>query len=297
MHRQVRTHPSLKVVFWAVLILVTSLACVISGGPGSSGIPTATLIPRIATDALPESPTQAGTTPVATGRPQPGSTAIPSPTKKASGIEMVALRQGLASLDTYVLTSRVLNTGPTSNDRSDLKVIYKGNNPKKSSHIHQESLDSTAEDPSTEVDISDTYQVSTRSCSISDGSSSGQLREVLPIQLDMNDTFATLIDANLMVDNPVFVAEETINGIPANHYRFVISRLGKDSGGVVSRNQGDLWVAKDGKYLVKYAAVLEISTNTTDKSLAQVMHSELTMELSAVNQPLEITIPANCVKK
>ena len=68
----------------------------------------------------------------------------------------------------------------------------------------------------------------------------------------MNGLVTSMIGLTPLIDNPVFVAAETVNGIPANHFTFKVSGLGATSGAVVNLNQGDYWLAVDGNYIVKY---------------------------------------------
>jgi hypothetical protein len=80
-------------------------------------------------------------------------------------------------------------------------------------------------------------------------------------------------------------------------------------------------VAKDGQYLVKYALTLDLTGTASNKtavpsktptpgktatpnktpaapqSSTQTMHAEFAVELSGVNQALDIAIPATCKKK
>lgn len=60
---------------------------------------------------------------------------------------------------------------------------------------------------------------------------------------------------------------------------------------LVDANQGDVWVAKDGGYVLKY------TVNVSMRSDAQSTESynvQLTLELTSVNQPVTIQVPAQC---
>jgi hypothetical protein len=246
-----------------------------------------------------------------------------TPTRKVPNPNPVGIRQGLASLNTYRFTIKVKTNGPTAADRSENTTLYEVNAPKNSSHIHTETLTSSADSPSSEVSVSDIYNVGNQSCTVSKSGSElkGTLTDVDPLQNDMTNTLTGLMDFNIYTENPVFVAEETVNGIVTNHFSFKVTKLGKDSGGVVGKNNGDYWVAKDGQYLVKYALTLDLTgtapnrtavpsktpapgktatpnkTPAATQSSTQTMHAEFTVELSGVNQVVDIAIPATCQKK
>jgi hypothetical protein len=64
-----------------------------------------------------------------------------------------------------------------------------------------------------------------------------------------------------LTDNPTFVAAETVNGIPSNHFSFKVSGLGVASGAAVLANRGDYWLAVDGQYIVKYHLLLGTCTD------------------------------------
>jgi hypothetical protein len=93
------------------------------------------------------------------------------------------------------------------------------------------------------------------------------------------------------VDNPTFVAQETVNGIPVNHFTFTVSGLGVKSGAQVNANQGDYWLAVDGQYIVKYSLVVETSSDPQ----TNVMHEEISIDLNQINQPISIAFPQGCL--
>jgi len=242
-----------------------------------------------ANTAIPGVPTATRVQPAATITPTPkGPNPIPLP-----------LRQGMASLDTFRIKIQVLTSGPTKADRVENTTLIEANTKTESTHMRLQMTSSSASDPVPETEITDQYSVAGKSCSISTSGSStktptGELTESDPIASDIANTFSSLVDYNVYVENPVFVAQETLNGIATNHFTFKVTRLGKESGGVVTQNSGEYWVAKDGQYLVKYRVILELSS---DKAGTKVNRSEITIELTSINQPMEITIPANCVKQ
>ncbi len=87
-----------------------------------------------------------------------------------------------------------------------------------------------------------------------------------------------------------YVGDETVNGVPAKHYKTDVSSftaLGYGSA------QGDAWVAQTGDFVVKYT----FQATGKDKLLGNPNSEgtiKWTYELDNINQPLDIQPPANC---
>lgn len=82
---------------------------------------------------------------------------------------------------------------------------------------------------------------------------------------------------------------ETVNGAAANHYKFDERALGLAS---LAKSQGELWVASNGGYLVKYL----LTTKSGADYFGEGTEGTLTWdyELTNVNQPVSIKLPENC---
>lgn len=107
----------------------------------------------------------------------------------------------------------------------------------------------------------------------------------------MQGLITSMFGLTPLIDTPHFVAAETVNGIPTNHFTFQVSGLGASSGAVVNLNQGDYWLAIDGQYIVKYILVVETSMEAD----FEVLHEEISIEMTQVNQPVSITFPQGCL--
>ena len=86
-------------------------------------------------------------------------------------------------------------------------------------------------------------------------------------------------------------AEETVNGIQSNHFTFKVSGLGAKSGAEVTANQGEYWLAVDGRYIFKYTLVLESRT----VPLSEILHEEISIDLTDINNPIDISFPQSCI--
>lgn len=82
---------------------------------------------------------------------------------------------------------------------------------------------------------------------------------------------------------------ETINAVAAAHYTFDQRALGEDG---LTESTGELWVAADGGYLVKY----RLSSQGGADYFGEGIEGTLTLEydLTAVNQPMTISLPDDC---
>jgi hypothetical protein len=211
---------------------------------------------------------------------------------------MVGLRTGLASLNSYQTTLRTVITGPEPADLNDVTMTTQVDSQKKASRTRMETREVSADNPKGSTDVNETLAIGNQQCEITGqgASQKGKLTEQKPIESDLRGTLTGLLDFTLTAENPVFVAEETVNGIPSNHFTFKVTQLGKDSGAVVRNNKGDYWLARDGQYLVKYTLALEASTAAEGSAKAQLFKADVSYELSNVNAPVAIAFPAVCKK-
>jgi hypothetical protein len=81
--------------------------------------------------------------------------------------------------------------------------------------------------------------------------------------------------------------DETVNGILSRHYVFDEKSIGW---GTFSRAEGEVWVAVDGDYVVKYILQAEGKNPITNDE----GHVEWGYEIRDVNQPITIEPPAGC---
>lgn len=81
---------------------------------------------------------------------------------------------------------------------------------------------------------------------------------------------------------------ETVNGVEADHYTFDERALGET--GV--KSSGELWVASQGGYIVRYL----LTTTGGEDHFGDSMEGKLTVDyqLTEINQPVEIPLPEGC---
>lgn len=97
------------------------------------------------------------------------------------------------------------------------------------------------------------------------------------------------------IEDADYVGDTTVNGIDVKQYHFNETNLKNDAINDVDQLEGDVYVAKDGGYLVRLvmqgtgnmADILDTTVNTTGE-----IHVEL--NLTEVNEPITVEIPEAC---
>lgn len=121
---------------------------------------------------------------------------------------------------------------------------------------------------------------------------------------DTEDSFADSLNANEFLEDvgdAELVGEETINGIETLHYTFDETAI-QDETTQFNWAQGDVYIAKEGNYVVRFriegeGAVgdlgLDMVEENTDAA-PTVGLMVVQMDLTNINEPVSITIPAEC---
>lgn len=293
-----------RILFFMITVLVlATLAC------NASAI---TNQETTSSEAKPEAPS--GELPAPEGQsPEQGAPEVEAPQVEAAeetvpadaGEEQAAsqpaaspmgIREGLASFNSFRMTMNTINNGPTPLDRNESQVEIKYDAENDVRHMHTETVSSSAEYPEEESTLEDQYQIGLSTCTISsDGEYTDvETQEITPLQRDMTESASNLFDLIITAENPTLVGQETVNGIPSNHYTFRVTGLGDYSGAEVKLADGEYWVALDGQYLVKYLLALEAATGPEGDPATEIMHSEYNFELQETNQPVNISMPPEC---
>jgi hypothetical protein len=201
----------------------------------------------------------------------------------------VSISDGLASLNSYQITITSITRGPDPAESTTIVIETRRSQDQKAryTHVTQTVVHAGDEDPS--ISENELYRIGNDQCSGSGGDWSWT--SMAPNQAEMQDVIMKLYSISPIFDNPTFVSQETVSGIPSNHFTFKVAGLGVESGAEVTANQGDYWLAIDGQYIVKYSLVLE----TVMDPQTNVLHTEISIDLSNVNQPVNVAFPQACL--
>jgi hypothetical protein len=254
-----------RIFFALCLAVIPMMGCSLSGNP------------RPDTGVNPTEPaaTEALDTPTPTPPPDP----VP-----------VTFNDGLASLDSYRLNVIVKSVGPdpAQSNTTDVQSQRSSDNDASVTRYTSTVISPDGEGP----EISDTtsYRIGNDQCSGSDDGG-WEWTSMSPAQAEMQGLVTSMLGMTPIIDDPVFVAAETVNGAPTNHFAFQVSGLGSSSGAVVNMNQGDYWLAVDGQYIVKYLLIVEMS----EAANSEVLSQEISIDLNDINQPVSIAFPQGCL--
>ena len=111
-------------------------------------------------------------------------------------------------------------------------------------------------------------------------------------QIEAGDSLANRMEPAGFLNYVIGAAEagsETVNDIAAAHYTFDQHALGQQD---LTESTGELWVAPDGGYIVKYVLTTKGKADYFGDGIEGALSFDY--ELTAVNQPVTINIPADC---
>lgn len=267
-----------------LLLSAVSLACNLSvSSPGSAADASSAAGESSVADATPSSDASSTTSEDA------GSAAASSEAPS----QPVPFNQGLASLNSYRATISMQTTGPTALDKSIMETEMQYTADANARYTRTRTVSSSQEEPEEFEDVTEIYQAQGENCTFSGGE--WQYTALSPIEQEVTDLFTSLVDFTPVVHNPVFVGEENLNGVMTNHFQFQLTGVGARSGALVTQSAGDYWLAQDGQYLVKYLLSVELRGGPETDPEAEVVQASFSAELQDINQPISISLPAECL--
>ena len=249
-----------RTVIVASLLVLLMLACSLSGNAGGNP---------------PDQESSVDETPATVSTPNP----VP-----------VSINEGLASLNSYDMTVMFNSVGPDPAQSNTTTIKRQRSNDTNASLTSISTVAVGADGGDSEISDTSIYQIGNDQCSGSD-TDGWSWTTSTPAEAEMQGLVTGMIGLTPLIDSPVFVAAESVNGIPTNHFSFQVPGLGASSGAVVNVNQGDYWLAVDGQYIVKYVLLVETSMAAD----AEVLREEITIEVNQINQPVDIVFPQSCL--
>jgi hypothetical protein len=178
-------------VIVASLLVMLMLACSLSGNTG--GTP-------------PDQESSVDETPA------PASTPDPVP---------VSINEGLASLNSYEMTVMFNSVGPDPAQSSTTTIKRQRSNDTNASLTSINSNVINPEEGDPQITDTTIYQIGNDQCAGSDMDEWSWTTST-PAEAEMQGLITGMIGLTPLIDDPVFVAAETVNGIPTNHFTFQV---------------------------------------------------------------------------
>lgn len=225
----------------------------------------------------------------------PEESAAPAQTggKKEVDPNPVGIQDGLGSLDSYkfYISMKSHDEKGAINDMTTLmqrSVVDKASYSETTATIFDPE-----DDEEIETETTYSYSVDNATCTY-DGEDDYELEELSDQEKEMRDIFTSMLDITPIIEDPVFVGEEVMNGIQSNHFTFKLNGIGDTSGSVATINEGEYWLAVDGQYIVRYSLKLEVRSGAEGTEGAEVSYLEMYLDLTDVNVPVSVTLPPGC---
>lgn len=204
----------------------------------------------------------------------------------------VSINEGLASLDSYRLTYTNDIFDSVSQQRSVSTFVVASDRNADSSYSRNETRITTEADELISEDVQEQFMIGNQMCQVAaDGAEVTALSATAQV---MSDLMSQVVDFNPLIENPVYVGEDVVNGVPVRTYTFELRSVGAASEIEVDRAEGSYAVAEDGDYVVHYRLDLELRTGAEGDPEAEYTDSSFELSLEEINQPVEIAFPPSC---
>jgi hypothetical protein len=213
--------------------------------------------------------------------------------KKEVDPNPVGVQDGLGSLDSYKFFISFKSHDEKGSINDMTSTIQRSVVDKASYTVTSATTFDPDDDEEVETETTYSYSVDNATCTF-DGEDDYELEELSDQDKEMRDIFSSMIDILPIIEDPVFVGEEMMNGIQCNHFTFKLNGIGDTSGSVATVNEGEYWLAVDGQYIVRYSLKLEVRSGAEGTEGAEVSYLESYMDLTDVNVPVSVTLPPEC---
>ena len=226
------------------------------------------------------------------GSPEEGSGGTPSPEPTDAPTLPVSINEGLASLDSYRMTFTNDSFDSTTQERTVTTFVVAHDGAADADYTRTETRVTTEGDDVGSEDVQEQFVIGNQACSVAGGEA--ELTTVSDTAQVMSGLMSEVVVFHPLIENPVYVGEDVVNGVPVRTYTFEVRSLGAASEAEASRADGSYAVAVDGDYIVHYRLDMELRTGPEGDPEAESSIFFFELSLEAINQPVEIAFPANC---
>ena len=204
----------------------------------------------------------------------------------------VSINEGLASLDSYRMTYTTDVFDSVTRERSVSTFVVSSDADADASYNRTEIRVTGEADELVSEDVQEQYMIGHQVCQVAGGEA--ELTTMSDTARVMSDLMSRVVVFKPLIENPVYVGQDVISGVPVRTYTFEVRSLGVDSGVEVARAEGEYAIAADGDYLVHYKLDMELRTGAEGDPEAESTVFFVEASLEAINQPVEIVFPPNC---
>lgn len=205
----------------------------------------------------------------------------------------VSINDGLASLDSYRMTYTTDSFDSTSQERSVTTVSVAHDAAAEADHTRTETRVLDEAGALLSESVQEQVVIGSQSCTLSEGEV--EMDSISDMARVMMDLMSRVIVIQPLIENPVFVREDVVSGVPVRSYTFEVRSVSGATGVEASRADGSYAVAVDGNYLVRYRLDMELRAGAEGELEAEYSVLMIELSLDAINQPVQIAFPPECL--
>jgi hypothetical protein len=224
--------------------------------------------------------------------PGPEEEEAPTPAPIEAPILPVSINEGLASLDSYRMTYTSDVFDSVSQERTVTTSIVAADREADASYNRMETRVTGGGDELVSEDVQEQFVIGNQLCTVADGGA--EMTEISDVAQVMTDLMSQVVVIQPLIENPVYVGQDVVNGVPVRTYTFEVRSVSGASGVEASRADGDYAMAVDGDYLVHYRLDMELRNAAEGDLEAEYSVFSIVMSLEDINQPANIAFPPAC---
>jgi hypothetical protein len=204
----------------------------------------------------------------------------------------VPINQGLASLNSYRMsyTNDVYDSVP--DQRSVTTFVVARDKEADAAYNSTESQVTTEDYQVQSTTLQEQYVIGNQVCILQDGVAT--VNFMSDSAQELTGLMSQGFTYNPLIENPEFIGEDMVNGVPVRLYEFEVTSVSATSEAEVGRAEGSYALADDGDYLVNYRLDMELRTGPEDDPAAEYSVSFFDLSLEGINEPQEIVFPETC---
>ena len=204
----------------------------------------------------------------------------------------VSINEGLASLDSYRMTYTSDAFDSVTQERSVSTFVVASDANADASYNRTETRVTGEADEVVSEDVQEQYKIGNQLCQVAGGEA--ELTTMSGPAQVMSDLMSRVVVFKPLIENPVYVGQDVLSGVPVRTYTFEVRSLGVD--------KGWKWPAPIASMPSPPTAItwctdrldMELRTGAEGDPEAESNVFFIEASLEEINLPVEITFPSNC---